>query len=252
MKKRQHWQHWSLLMFIFSIMEFEQAVQWFWGDVEPLEHFLAAGGPTSCTKRNAVMSFVGWLFLFFQPLAVAGGAWLSLKEPRRSLFVFPCLFMIFSILMGIRNYDFDPTDTPTGVDVPRTNWGKYSCTYVGPRGHLLWKWAFFELEHVPNFSAYAAIVVISIGLMPRGSWLQIITFCGYALTYSVGWYWMGWVEELPAFWCYVSVVAAIPCSYLVLKNPVDSQLTLQDDASSIEHKHTNGTTDGNSHKTKAS
>jgi len=213
----QYWRHYCLLMFIFSIMEFEQAAQWFWGDVLPLENFIPV--PTSCTKRNALLSFVGWLFLYLQPLAVSAGAYMSLDE-RRKYFVFPILYMTFSILMGIKHYDFDPTDAPTGVDVPNTNYGKYSCTYIGPKGHLLWKWAFNNLEHAPNFNSYAMTVIISVFLMPMFSTIQVITAMGYALTYTVGWIYMGWSEELPAFWCYVSVVAAIPCSIALVHHYV--------------------------------
>jgi len=220
-------------MFIFSIMELEQALQWFWGDVLPVENFL--NGPTSCTKNNAFMSFIGWLFLFFQPLAVALGAYLSLDGQRRTYFVFPIVFLCFSIIMGIKNYDFDPTDTPTGIDVPHTNFGKYSCTYVGPNGHLLWKWAFFDLEHIPNFNVYAGTVLISVALMPTFSFIQVMTLVGYALTYSIGWFYMGWVEELPSFWCYVSVVASITSAIVLIHH-----LLTKPKVAPVEVKHMNG------------
>jgi len=214
--RARHWPLWTMLMGVFAIMEWEQAAQWYWGDVLPLENFFPV--PTSCTKRNAAMSFVGWLFLFFQPLVVALGAYLSFDEKRRTYFVFPTLYMIFSILMGIKNYDFDPTDTPTGIDIPGTNFGRYSCTYIGPNGHLLWKWAFFDLEHIPNFNDYAATVLVSIALYPLMSFAQIMIFFGFSLTYFVGWFYMGWVEELPSFWCYVSVVAALPAAIGVVEH----------------------------------
>jgi len=89
-----------------------------------------------------------------------------------------------------------------------SNFGSEMCTTVGRYGHLSWSFPIYHLDTQPSFFLYLAVIAMCIVQFPRG--MKYTMGLGWFTMLLVSMYMVRGSEEIPSFWCLLSVFADVP------------------------------------------
>lgn len=182
-------------LLFYMIMELLQSIQWYIGVADINTNF--------CTKLNTLFTTIAYTLIWLQPVLFA-------SFTRKKFINYYCLMTFFIAMINLNIGFFSPaTEMSFLKNNGQTNYGFPTCTYRGSYGHLLWKFQINTLSYQPTHYIYYSIIL-----------LMILIEYKKGLKYTIGFGWIfslitsiminGVNNELPSFWCLLSVFADIP------------------------------------------
>lgn len=180
----------------YALMEFYQAFQWIWGDVH------------SCTDWNSQVTVVAYGLIWFQPwLYVIMGEAEGLRLQYAKLASMTTyIWSLFTLVLGMHKI-------PT-YSLPNSSFGSVTCTSVGPHGHLNWTFSPITIAYQPTHYVYVLLIGTTMLYYPPQ--LNIIKW-GWLGTLLISLYSVGTGAELPAVWCWSSLLVSLPLIMTSLK-----------------------------------
>jgi hypothetical protein len=188
-------QSYRLFTGFYAIMEFYQAFQWLFGDVG------------NCTPYNALITTIAYCLIWFQPwlyILIGEAEDVGLRYGRKvALITF--FWSLFTLSLGLLK---QPT-----YYLPDSNFGYPTCTKVGSHGHLHWIFSPITMIYQPSYYSYVVLIATTMSFYPRQLY-PIIQ--GWTLTLLLSLLYVGTGPELPAIWCWLSVLVSL--RLIVLRN----------------------------------
>ncbi len=179
----------KLFTIFYAVMEFYQAFQWKWGDIG------------LCTQWNTAVTLIAYSLIWFQPLLyifIGEAEGLTLTYGKITAII-TYYWSMFSLIMGINHI-------PTYY-LPKSNFGYPTCTSIGPHEHLSWVFSPITIMYQPTHYVYILLIVTTMMFYPKQ--LRLIVL-GWLVTLIFSLFYIGTGSELPAVWCWSSVVVSVP------------------------------------------
>ena len=199
-RPRYHRQIKHFLLF-YTLMELLQALQWTIG--------VANINSPLCPLLNQCLTIVAYILVWYQPIMFA--SFIPNKFPQ---YYAKLTFIVCLLNLGL-GFIFPASEMSYLNLVGQTNYGQPTCTYMGSHGHLLWKFQINTLSYQPTHYVYYSFIT-----------LLFLYYYNNTLKYTIG---LGWImsfimaaainginNELPSFWCLLSVFADLPIIIYVL------------------------------------
>ena len=185
-----------IFIYFYAVMEFLQLSQWIIGSVN------------TCNITNKALTLIAYLLIWLQPIMFS---YIGLRQCReRKAYYTYALYLSLLALAVVTVNIFMSYYTNKHVIVLNTpnNFGNETCTYIGKYGHLSWKLPIYTLDIHPSYFVYVAVILLCILKYPVG--MQLTMGIGWFATLLVSIYFVGGSDEIPSFWCLLSVFADIP------------------------------------------
>ena len=201
--KPRHWKKFSTFLSFYILMEWFQAFQWYMGVGLIHESDL-------CTSINTYSTIFAYILIWLQPIMYCNFAKRNKFVKKYAIFTF--VVAMINLFLG---FWWPASEMQHLTTVGQTNYGNITCTYKGEFGHLLWKFQINTISYQPTHFVYYSIIL-----------LTIFMYYDNVLKWTIG---LGWISsflltvlihginnELPSFWCLLSVVADIPIAFYCL------------------------------------
>lgn len=177
-----------LFTVFYAIMEFYQAFQWLFGDVG------------TCSTRNTLITIIAYGLIWFQPwlyVLIGQAETVELQYARR-LAIMTFFWSMFTLFLGLFK---QPT-----YYLPNSNFGYPTCTLVGSHGHLHWIFSPITMIYQPSYYSYVMLIAATMSFYPKQLY-PIVQ--GWSLTLLLSLLYVGTGPELPAIWCWLSVLVSL-------------------------------------------
>lgn len=197
---RKNYRQYQMFTLFYLCMELLQAYQWYYANP-------GTDLNMSCSDINKMTTVVAYVLIWLQPILFAEiGREGTYKNGSLNSLAFMS-YVNFAIAMYTL---FDGLMTTQDcVSLENTNYHKYTCTYVGPHHHLLWKFAIGNLGYQPNHYLYLLLILVIFFYYSNKS-VRNVLFTGWLGTLALTHFNIGSGPELPAYWCLVTVLVDIP------------------------------------------
>ena len=194
---RYRWAFLSFLCF-YAAMEFLQLLQWTY----------------TTPYTDGLFTFCAYLLIWCQPVMFS---LIGVYQSLDPIYEYNLSFSLCSLSVALINL-FASLYTGISVVVSNTptNFRGSLCTTIGKYGHLSWGFPIYSLDLQPSYFVYLFIIGVCIYKFPRP--LQLTLGLGWFTTLLVSIYLVRGSEEIPAFWCLLSVFTDIPILGYVMKN----------------------------------
>lgn len=172
----------------YAVMEFYQAFQWLYGDVG------------NCSQFNTSVTIIAYGLIWFQPwlyILIGEAEGLQLDYGRK-IAITTYVWSIVTLLLGL-------CKQPTYY-LPNSNFGYPTCTLVGSHGHLHWIFSPISVIYQPSYYNYVVLIATTMSYYPKQLY-PIIQ--GWTLTLLLSLLYVGTSPELPAIWCWLSVLVSL-------------------------------------------
>lgn len=176
-------------------MEWFQALQWYL-TVDYQNNKI-------CSLSNICLTTFAYILIWIQPIMFS-----SFTKNKFSSYYAILTFIIclINLLLGFK-YPFSELDHLTYNN--SVNYGNQTCTYKGIHGHLLWKFAINTISYQPTHYVYYSTILLII-IVNYDYILKLTLGLGWIVSLLLSIYIHGINNELPSFWCLLSVSADIP------------------------------------------
>jgi len=208
------WPFYVAFCVFYAVMEFLQAFQWFWLDLDdlPLHIITTSSSYRPCAAANTATTILAYVLIWLQPvlfssIGLFSSSTISKVTTMRfavSLSVITCVVALLSL--GLRFED--DRDARFTTFVPGTNYGNETCTYRG-HIHLAWIFAVKSISYQPTHFVYVLLILVTVlhYEQPRLKWTLL---SGWLLTLFLSILIVGTGAQLASFWCMTSVFAGVP------------------------------------------
>lgn len=179
-----------LFLLFYALMEFFQAAQWNWGDLLSPSTY----GHDSCSSNNQLFTIGAYFLIWSQPLLYS----IIARSSKRLI-----AFSVITLLWGLLSLLIGLVHVPT-YRVPNSNYGRSTCSEVGPHGHIGWKFAPQSVKYSPNDFLYIVLIVVI--LWKRNNLLLFGWLSSMVCAMTI----VGTGIDLPAYWCFLSATVDLP------------------------------------------
>jgi uncharacterized membrane protein len=194
--KPYHYRKFITFLLFYLIMEWFQALQWYLG-VKTINNDI-------CPPINTYLTIFAYILIWIQPIMFA-----SFTNNKRFVRYYAMLTFIICMINLFLGFKYPAQELDSITFDGSANYGNQTCTYLGKYGHLLWKFKINTLAYQPTHYVYYSLIL-----------LTFILYYDRILKYTLG---LGWIisliltifihgvnNELPSFWCLLSICADIP------------------------------------------
>ena len=181
-------------------------------------------GPSSsslrseCSIPNKLLTLIAYLLIWLQPLLFSlMGAEQRLSDTwvRGDYFLFSTRVSLVALGAAMLNTFLSwLANTAVTVSGTPSNFGQEMCTTVGRYGHLSWSFPIYHLDTQPSYFVYLALIAMCIVQYPKA--MKYTMGLGWFAMLLVATFMVRGSEEIPAFWCLLSVFAGVPILIYVL------------------------------------
>lgn len=195
-KRPYHYLKFLIFLGFYLIMEWFQALQWYL-NVDNQNNKI-------CNLSNTYLTIFSYILIWLQPIMFS-----SFANQNKFSLCYAIMTFIVCLINLFLGFKYPASELDYLTFIGSTNYGNQTCTYKGIHGHLLWKFKINTITYQPTHYVYYSIIILII-IFQYDNILKSTLGLGWILSLILAIFIRGLNNELPAFWCLLSVFADIP------------------------------------------
>jgi len=218
--KPQGYKQYKIFLAFYTIMELFQASQWAFVT-------LGTDATESCDPLNTFSTFIAYILIWAQPIMYAYiDVYVNNEKENNSVNMFALRASIATFCIAMYNLLFK-SRVDRYVAIAYTNYGEYTCTYIGQYGHLQWMFYIPDIGYQPTHIVFLILICTSFSFY-KNIIVRNTLFFGLLATLILTVFRVGDGPELPAYWCMLTAFADIPiiircCVQYIQKNRANKE-----------------------------